>query len=118
MSQAQSRTSERLKAKSEIASLGPKSIPESPSSGPKASAPKRRRQNVSVKQPRRRAEGKLRHITEMPLDVLFETFSHLQPRDLLSLSQASRGLRAILLNPTATSLWKYVCAARVPFTNH
>jgi F-box domain len=107
MSQAQlpRRVSARLKTKSEITSINAKPIPESHHD----SAPKRRRQNVTVvRQPKRRVEGKLKLMTEMPLDVLFETFIHLQPHDLLSLSQASRSLRAILLNPTATSIWKSV----------
>ncbi|TFK42326.1 hypothetical protein BDQ12DRAFT_676019 [Crucibulum laeve] len=51
--------------------------------------------------------GKLRLVTEMPLDILLETFRHLQPQDLLNLSIASKSLRAILLSRfTSAGIWK------------
>ncbi|KAG6828886.1 hypothetical protein H0H92_006442 [Tricholoma furcatifolium] len=54
----------------------------------------------------RGTRGKLRLITEMPLDILYETFSHLEPADLLHLCRAKKSLRSVLLNPQANSVWK------------
>ncbi|KAJ7775181.1 hypothetical protein B0H16DRAFT_1408474 [Mycena metata] len=54
----------------------------------------------------RKKRGKLRFITEMPLDILFEIFSELLPVDLLHLSRASKALRAILLRKSSIFLWK------------
>lgn len=52
--------------------------------------------------------GKLNLMAEMPLDVLFEIFSHLRPADLLSLTKANVFLRDMLYNPPAISIWKSV----------
>ncbi|KAF5313419.1 hypothetical protein D9611_008536 [Ephemerocybe angulata] len=46
----------------------------------------------------------------MPLDVLFEIFSHLEVKDLLKLLWVNRMIRATLLRPNAQSVW---AAARV-----
>ncbi|KAJ7085781.1 hypothetical protein B0H15DRAFT_846352 [Mycena belliarum] len=64
--------------------------------------------------PRRRV-GKLRFITEMPLDILFEIFSQLYPVDLLSLSRASKALRAIVLRKSVAFIWKQAFSN---FTDH
>ncbi|KAG5341400.1 hypothetical protein C0989_010766 [Termitomyces sp. Mn162] len=64
---------------------------------------------VEEKPPERKirgTRGKLKLITEMPFDILYETFSHLHPVDLLHLSQASKSLHDILLNRRAQSVWK------------
>ncbi|KAF7363715.1 hypothetical protein MSAN_01029300 [Mycena sanguinolenta] len=53
-----------------------------------------------------RRRGKLRFITEVPLDVLFEIFGQLLPIDLLNLSCASKALRDILLRKSAAFVWK------------
>ncbi|TFK76192.1 hypothetical protein BDN72DRAFT_891283 [Pluteus cervinus] len=54
----------------------------------------------------KRRSGKLGQMTEMPLDILYETFSHLQPLDLLHLSRANKELRYLLLTRTALAVWK------------
>ncbi|RDB19004.1 hypothetical protein Hypma_014301 [Hypsizygus marmoreus] len=57
----------------------------------------------------RRARGKrgiLAQLTEMPLDVLFEIFGHLNPDDLLHLTRASKALRYTLLKRSSVSIWK------------
>jgi hypothetical protein len=56
----------------------------------------------------RGVRGKLRLMTEMPLDILFETFSHLQPGDVLALTEASKSLCDILSSPSAICIWKSV----------
>ncbi|KAG6897023.1 hypothetical protein C0993_007818 [Termitomyces sp. T159_Od127] len=50
--------------------------------------------------------GNLKLVTEMPLEILDEIFSHLQPADLLHLSQANKSLHSILLSRRAQSVWK------------
>ncbi|RDB24018.1 hypothetical protein Hypma_008642 [Hypsizygus marmoreus] len=50
--------------------------------------------------------GKLEYITEMPLDILFEIFSHLSPSDLLSLARTSKPLRGALMHRSSTYVWK------------
>ncbi|KAG6828818.1 hypothetical protein H0H92_006643 [Tricholoma furcatifolium] len=57
---------------------------------------------------RGRRRGKLRFITEMPMDILYETFSYLQPADLLRLSRANKTLRSTVLNRRANYIWKQV----------
>ncbi|KAG5716225.1 Dihydroxyacetone kinase [Termitomyces sp. T112] len=51
-------------------------------------------------------QGKLKLITEMPLDILLEIFSFLQPADLLHLSRANKALRGILLDRKTNCIWK------------
>ncbi|KAJ6502227.1 hypothetical protein C8R45DRAFT_612876 [Mycena sanguinolenta] len=53
-----------------------------------------------------RRRGKLRFITQVPLDVLFEIFGQLLPIDLLNLSCASKALRDILLRKSTAFVWK------------
>ena len=51
---------------------------------------------------------KLVFMQEMPMDILFEAFVHLEPADLLHLSRASKDLRNILIASNAIFLWKLV----------
>ncbi|RDB21162.1 hypothetical protein Hypma_011888 [Hypsizygus marmoreus] len=107
------RSSARLRAKQ-----GATAIPiTTPSAAATQPPTKRQKKNTSTPTPGRKneqstskkvrgARGTLRLMTEMPLDILFETFSHLQPGDVLSLSQASKSLREILLNPSSITIWK------------
>lgn len=53
-------------------------------------------------------QGKLRFITELPLDLLYETFCHLRPADVLHLSQTSKAVRALLMTRSALFVWKSV----------
>ncbi|KAF8211878.1 hypothetical protein K438DRAFT_1805505 [Mycena galopus ATCC 62051] len=61
-----------------------------------------------------RKRGKLRFMTEVPLDVLFEIFGQLLPVDILNLSCASKALRDILLRKSAAFVWKR-SFSNVPF---
>ncbi|KAJ7444819.1 hypothetical protein FB451DRAFT_70951 [Mycena latifolia] len=53
-----------------------------------------------------RKRGKLRFITEMPLDILFEIFGQLYPADLLNISRSSKALRNIILRKSVAFIWK------------
>ncbi|KIM35772.1 hypothetical protein M413DRAFT_449599 [Hebeloma cylindrosporum] len=58
----------------------------------------------SVKSPRQRKSLSL--LPSMPLDVLFEVFSHLSPKDIISLSRTSRIFRDTLTTGNGISIWK------------
>ena len=47
-------------------------------------------------------------MTAMPIDVLFEIFSQLEPVDLLHLSRATKDLRKILIASGANFVWEMV----------
>ncbi|KAI0270432.1 hypothetical protein BC834DRAFT_513957 [Gloeopeniophorella convolvens] len=55
--------------------------------------------------PRRRLRGILKNMLTLPLDVLFEIFSGMQPADLLSLARTSKDLRGVLMLRRSTSVW-------------
>ncbi|KAF8171113.1 hypothetical protein BJ912DRAFT_1066319 [Pholiota molesta] len=55
---------------------------------------------------RRTGRAKLGLLPSVPLDVLFEIFSHLAPLDLLRLSRTTKELRRLLLNRSSTFVWK------------
>ncbi|KIM37065.1 hypothetical protein M413DRAFT_448779 [Hebeloma cylindrosporum] len=58
----------------------------------------------SVKSSRKKRSLSL--LPAMPLDVLFEVFSLLSPKDIINLSRTSRIFRDILMTRNATSVWK------------
>ncbi|KAJ7172194.1 hypothetical protein C8R46DRAFT_893686 [Mycena filopes] len=60
----------------------------------------------AVTTPRSRGRGKLRMLPEMPLDILFEIFSHLEPPDVMRLSRTTKDLRNVLMRHSAISIWK------------
>ncbi|KII84075.1 hypothetical protein PLICRDRAFT_367809 [Plicaturopsis crispa FD-325 SS-3] len=75
--------------------------------------PKKRAKNApqdamsATKSKARRRRGKLESLPDMPLDVLFEIFGHLQPLDVLILARSTKALRGILMNRrSAISIWK------------
>ncbi|PIL35923.1 hypothetical protein GSI_01583 [Ganoderma sinense ZZ0214-1] len=43
---------------------------------------------------------------EMPLDILFEIFAFLHPRDLLNLARATREFRALLMSRQSARFWR------------
>ncbi|KZV99511.1 hypothetical protein EXIGLDRAFT_831452 [Exidia glandulosa HHB12029] len=55
--------------------------------------------------------GGLELMTRLPLDVLYEIFRMLHPRDLLALSRTTKAVRAVLLNRSATSVWLFAMDA-------
>ncbi|KAF7322480.1 F-box domain-containing protein [Mycena chlorophos] len=50
-------------------------------------------------------KGKLKLLPEMPLDILFEIFSHLEPLDTLNLSRTTKTLRAHLMTRSSRFIW-------------
>lgn len=52
--------------------------------------------------------GHLKQVTEMPMDVLYEIFSSLEPIDLLHLSWSSKTLRSIVMGKSVRFLWENV----------
>ncbi|EJF65483.1 hypothetical protein DICSQDRAFT_152678 [Dichomitus squalens LYAD-421 SS1] len=59
--------------------------------------------------PRRHLRGRrggLRDMPEMPLDILFEIFGFLHPKDLLNLSRATREFRALLMSRNSAPFWR------------
>ncbi|KAF8881929.1 hypothetical protein CPB84DRAFT_1791318 [Gymnopilus junonius] len=57
--------------------------------------------------------GILKRMVEMPLDLLFEIFGRLEPVDLLHLARTTKDLRALLMNRSASSIWK-AARANIP----
>ncbi|KAF9469335.1 hypothetical protein BDZ94DRAFT_374652 [Collybia nuda] len=115
------RSSARIKAKNEAATVRTTSILSAKFTAiavksAENSQPKKRRRMLSPKKTEMKSKetsvkirgvrGKLKLMTEMPLDILFETFSHLELADLLSLTKASKALSDILFSPSAISIWK------------
>lgn len=52
--------------------------------------------------------GKLRLMTEIPVDTLLEIFSHVEPLDLLHLSWATKDLHALITASRNAFLWTRV----------
>ncbi|RDB19998.1 hypothetical protein Hypma_012988 [Hypsizygus marmoreus] len=50
--------------------------------------------------------GKLKQLTEIPLELLFEVFSHLNPGDLLHLTWSCTTLREMIMRKSSAYLWK------------
>ncbi|KAK7676994.1 hypothetical protein QCA50_020023 [Cerrena zonata] len=65
-----------------------------------SSASPTRRRRVRVRR------GGLKDMPRMPLDILFEIFSHLEPKDLLNLSRTSEPLRQLLMSRASALLWE------------
>ncbi|KAI5995363.1 hypothetical protein EDC04DRAFT_2802323 [Pisolithus marmoratus] len=64
-----------------------------------AGAPKRKRA--------RRAPlvGRLASLMEMPMDILFEIFGHLNPLDVLRLARTTKEFRRVLMHRSSRSVW-------------
>ncbi|KAI5834893.1 hypothetical protein K523DRAFT_368757 [Schizophyllum commune Tattone D] len=61
------------------------------------------------------ANGKLKLLVEMPLDILYEIFGHLDPQSLLHVSYTSKALRAILITRNSRSVWRKCISADADF---
>jgi len=58
-------------------------------------------------QPTTILKGGLRTVWhEMPIDILYEVFSHLHPNDLLNLSRTTRSLREIVTTRRSRDMWR------------
>ncbi|KAK7452737.1 hypothetical protein VKT23_012138 [Stygiomarasmius scandens] len=71
---------------------------------------KRVKRDEDVKEERpqklRGKRGVLQKVKDMPLDVLFEIFSYLEPLDILHLARTSYELRDLLMDRTSASVWR------------
>ncbi|KAK7037980.1 F-box domain-containing protein [Favolaschia claudopus] len=56
--------------------------------------------------PRFRGRGQLKMLPEMPLDIVFEIFSFLEPPDVLNLARTTKDLRNMLMCHSAISIWR------------
>ncbi|BGP42488.1 hypothetical protein JCM10449v2_006493 [Rhodotorula kratochvilovae] len=54
----------------------------------------------------KKGEGKLEVLKTLPVELLVEIFSHLDPNDLLALSMVNKEYRALLLAKASARLWK------------
>ncbi|KAF6751122.1 hypothetical protein DFP72DRAFT_908530 [Ephemerocybe angulata] len=73
---------------------------------PKRTARKRRPKAPSPSPEVRRRFGKdLSLLPKMPLDILFEIFSRLEPKDLVNLLRVNKMFRSTLLRPNAQFVW-------------
>jgi len=127
------RQSSRLKLNRELETKAPASnsiplqVPTPPRARKNAQAPvqtvalppppsrRRKKQKIATDKPReddfrkiKGRRGQLKLMTEMPVDVLLEIFSHVQPIDLLHLSRATKALRVIITGTNGKLLWKQV----------
>ncbi|KAK7680586.1 hypothetical protein QCA50_016368 [Cerrena zonata] len=56
---------------------------------------------------RGRRRGRLQELPNMPLDIIFEVFSHMDPMSLLNLTRTTKAFRQLLLNRrTAATFWR------------
>ncbi|BGP42468.1 hypothetical protein JCM10449v2_006473 [Rhodotorula kratochvilovae] len=55
---------------------------------------------------RKKGEGKLEVLKTLPVELLGEIFSHLDPNDLLALSMVNKQYRALLVAESSARLWK------------
>ncbi|GBE83905.1 hypothetical protein SCP_0509640 [Sparassis crispa] len=60
----------------------------------------------SARRALRGRRGGLKDMPNMPLDIVLEIISHLNPRDLLNLARTSKAFRALLMTRTSAHLWK------------
>ncbi|OCH84805.1 hypothetical protein OBBRIDRAFT_829261 [Obba rivulosa] len=51
-------------------------------------------------------KGSLKELPNMPLEIVFEIFSHLGPGDLINLIRTSKDLRRLLLRRSSEFIWK------------
>ncbi|KAF9484949.1 hypothetical protein BDN70DRAFT_871944 [Pholiota conissans] len=63
---------------------------------------------------RAQRKGKVDNMRDVPLDVLIEIFSLLEPADLVTLSKVSHGLLDMMLDPSSSTIWKAARRNAVP----
>lgn len=120
------RRSKRLKAQSRIVNTGEVSDNDSDQWSASEDQPRKKisanprkrkldngKSSKSMAEAFRKVRGKrgaLKHLTEAPLDVLFEIFGKLNPIDLLYLARTTKALRNILMRTSARFIWKQALA--------
>ncbi|KAL0069406.1 hypothetical protein AAF712_003431 [Marasmius tenuissimus] len=91
--------------------ITPKNTPSSSQKDFQSSTNPSSQTGTCYERPKRRAiclkrSSKLHMLPSLPLDILFEIFGHLSPSDLLQLTRTSKNLRELLLEKSATTIWK------------
>ncbi|KAI0796049.1 hypothetical protein C8Q75DRAFT_358504 [Abortiporus biennis] len=56
--------------------------------------------------PRATTKGILKHMPDMPLDILIEIFGYMAPQDLLNLSRSLKSFRGVLTSRTSRPFWR------------
>ncbi|KDR69740.1 hypothetical protein GALMADRAFT_145151 [Galerina marginata CBS 339.88] len=64
------------------------------------------KKNNQLQKPKSRQKKSLSLLLTMPLDVLYETFGQLNPKDILSLARTSKTIRERLMSRSALTVWK------------
>ncbi|KAH8822796.1 hypothetical protein DL96DRAFT_1619287 [Flagelloscypha sp. PMI_526] len=54
---------------------------------------------------KKKVDGALSKLLQLPLDVLFYIFGHLTPKELVSLARTTKLFRSTLLAPNASTIW-------------
>ncbi|KAI0707647.1 hypothetical protein C8Q76DRAFT_745779 [Earliella scabrosa] len=57
-------------------------------------------------------KGLLSMLPDMPLDILFEIFAHLEPYDMLHLARTTKALRNLLMSRSSITVWRRARANR------
>ncbi|KAI0640853.1 hypothetical protein C8Q79DRAFT_417116 [Trametes meyenii] len=74
--------------------------------GERSEARKRKKNEIPIAPGRKKRQKSLSVLPAMSIDILFEIFSHLTPRDLLTLSRTTKAFRALLHDRGSTTVWK------------
>ncbi|PPQ63621.1 hypothetical protein CVT24_004374 [Panaeolus cyanescens] len=72
---------------------------------PRATRTQQNSGSVVKKARTRGTRGVLKQMLEMPFDILFEIFGHLEPADLLSVGRTSQELRELVMSKQFKSIW-------------
>ncbi|KAF8961139.1 hypothetical protein BDZ97DRAFT_2077007 [Flammula alnicola] len=56
----------------------------------------------------RKVTGTLKNFVDLPLDIIYETVSYLEPLDLLTLARLSKEFRALFMSRSSLAIWRRV----------
>ncbi|KAJ2932600.1 hypothetical protein H1R20_g4492, partial [Candolleomyces eurysporus] len=79
-----------------------------PTGNPSGKSPAHKRKPVQNSE---KKGAVLSYIGEMPLDVLLEIFSHLEPADLIHLSRTTKTLRSVIMSRSSRNIWTQALAS-------
>ncbi|TFK83497.1 hypothetical protein K466DRAFT_554991, partial [Polyporus arcularius HHB13444] len=69
-------------------------------------APKRQKVDAPIATSSSKSLKSLSGLPDLPIDILFEIFSNIAPKDLLHLSRTTQAFRQLLLDRRSTTVWK------------
>lgn len=67
---------------------------------------KRRKRDECPTQVKVKSRGKLRRLPDLPVELLYEVFQHVEPSALLQLSRSARSFRNLLMSRSARPIWQ------------